>query len=447
MKIAVIGMGYVGITTALFFCQKKHQVIGVDTDTAKLEQLRNGRLPLYEPELEKVLAHQLSQQSISFTSDIEQAVKTCHILFITVGTPSKPDGFTDLRFIKEVARSIGRYQNAYKIVVMKSTVPVGTSEKVREWIMKNQTRPLPVDVVCNPEFLREGTALYDALHPDRIIIGAERTDAAQAIKNLYASIPSPILITNLRTAEMIKYTANAFLALKISFINEIGRLCDAYGVDVGDVADGIGFDHRIGRAFLNAGIGWGGSCFPKDISSLRHMFKVKNLKPEILPAVVKVNETQITYYIQQLEKLLGSVKGKNISILGIAFKPNTDDIREAPALKVIQKLHRKGARLKAYDPVVFKHRQLQLPAKICTDLDDAFKGSDCIFLLTEWDTFLRIDWKANLPLMRTPLIIDGRNALDGQTLRQIGYTYYGIGKSEKNSTVWGNGASEKGKTF
>ncbi|MDN4594152.1 UDP-glucose dehydrogenase family protein [Polycladomyces subterraneus] len=431
MNIAVIGMGYVGITTALLFCKLKYKVVGVDTNASKLEQLQKGRLPLYEPGLEELLNRHLTQHTIAFTSDIEQAVKTCDIIFITVGTPSKADGFTDLRYIKEVAGSIGRYQNAYKIVVMKSTVPVGTSEKVREWVIENQSQPFSVDVVCNPEFLREGMALYDALHPDRIIIGAERAEAAEKIKYLYTSIASPKLITRLRTAELIKYTANAFLALKISYINEIGRLCDAHGVDVGDVADGIGMDQRIGRAFLNAGIGWGGSCFPKDIASLMHMFEQKNIKPDILPAVQRVNETQVTYYIQRLEKLLGGVQGKNISVLGIAFKPNTDDIREAPAMKVIQKLHQKGAYLKVYDPVVFKHRQLQLPAMVCTKVEEAFEESDCIFLLTEWDSFVQMNWEQYLPLMKTPMIMDGRNALDGHALRQIGYMYYGIGKNEK----------------
>lgn len=429
MNIAVIGLGYVGITTALLFCKLKHKVIGVDNDASKLEQLQKGRLPMYEPGLEELLNRHLTQHTLAFTSDIEQAVKTCDILFITVGTPSRAGGLTDLTNVKEVAVSIGRYQNAYKIVVTKSTVPIGTSEKVRQWILEHQSHPFPVDVVCNPEFLREGTALYDALHPDRIIIGSERAEAAQVIKNLYASIRSPKLITRLRTAELIKYTANAFLALKISFINEIARLCDAHGVDVGDVACGIGMDHRIGKAYLNAGIGWGGSCLPKDNASLMHMFEQKNIKPEILPAVQRVNETQVAYYLQRLEMLLGGIRGKNISIMGIAFKPNTDDIREAPAMTVIRKLHQKGAFLKVYDPVVFKHRKLDLPAKVCTNLEEAFRGSDCIFLLTDWDFFTQMNWEPYLPLMNTPLIMDGRNALDGHALRQMGYMYYGIGKS------------------
>lgn len=428
MKIAVIGLGYVGITTALFFHHFHYDVIGVDIDSKKITQLCSGKLPIYEPELEALLQKQLTKPSLTFTMDIKQAIKKANILFITVGTPSNKDGSANLSHVKEVAQSIGRYQNGDKIVVVKSTVPVHTCEKVRDWIIQSQTQPYAVEVVSNPEFLREGTALYDAMHPDRIIIGAENAQAAEVVKSLYSSLNAPILITRLRTAELIKYTANAFLALKISYINEIARLCDTLGVDVDEVAEGIGLDQRIGRSFLKAGIGWGGSCFPKDVSSLWHLFKSKQIQSKIIPALVDVNETQVDYYIKQLEKRLHGVNGKTISILGIAFKPNTDDTRDSPAIRVIQKLHRKQALLKVYDPIVFKHHQLSIPATICQTMDEVFNNSDCIFLLTDWNEFIQLDWNAYIHLMRTPFIIDGRNALDGPSLQQMGYMYYGIGK-------------------
>jgi UDPglucose 6-dehydrogenase len=365
LKIAVIGLGYVGVTTALLFCKLNHCVVGVDTDASKLAQMQKGRLPMYEPGLRELLQSHLADQKIEFTSDIEHAIKTCHILFITVGTPARTDGSTDLRYIREVSQSIGCHQNSAKIVVMKSTAPIGTSEKVQEWITQQQAFPLPVTVVCNPEFLREGTALHDALHPDRIVIGAENPEAAQTIKDLYDAINSPKLVTNLRTAELIKYASNAFLALKVSYINEIARLCDSFGVDVEDVADGIGLDQRIGRSFLQAGIGWGGSCFPKDITSLMKMFARKKIQASIVPAIQRVNETQIEYYIHRLESFLGGLQGKTVSVLGVAFKPNTDDIRDAPAVKFIRDLHRRGARLKVYDPVVTKLRRLNMSAEVC----------------------------------------------------------------------------------
>ncbi|WP_229752055.1 UDP-glucose dehydrogenase family protein [Marinithermofilum abyssi] len=410
-------------------CELNHQVVCIDTDTAKLKQLKSNRIPFHEPGLEELLNRHLSRGSLSFTSDTGQGVRESDILFITVGTPSKSDGSTDLSQIKNVAETIGSNQNGYKVVVNKSTAPVGTCEKVHRWILERQPRKLPVDVVCNPEFLREGKALYDALHPDRVVIGAENGKAARFIRNLYDAISCPKMMTGLRTAELIKYSANAFLAMKISFINEIGRLCDAHGVDVTDVATGIGLDSRIGSRFLKAGIGWGGSCFPKDLASLVHMFEQADLSPRILEAVRQVNDTQVEYYLRQLEERLGDVRGKTISILGIAFKPDTDDIREAPAIKVIQALHKKGAFLKAYDPVVFIHRApTGLPVTLCSEMSETFEDSDCIFLLTEWKNFLHFDWKSHRHRMRTPLIIDGRNALDQNALTQYGYIYYGIGR-------------------
>lgn len=429
MNISVVGSGYVGLTTALMFCELGYHVICVDKDTQKLETLRKGFIPIYEPGLEDLLKKYLAKGTIKFTKVIGKAVEEADVIYITVGTPSTFEGSSDLTFVKEVAQSIGHYQNAYKIVVNKSTVPVGTGEKVKEWIIDSQKHSFPVDIVSNPEFLGEGTALYDAMHPDRIIIGSDSASAATIIKNLFHKIKCPKLITNLRTAELVKYTANAFLAMKISFINEISRLCDAYGVDVNDVSLGIGKDQRIGPAFLKAGIGWGGSCFPKDIASLIYMTKEVNLEPKILKAVQDVNTEQISYYINQLEHRAEGVKGKTISILGVAFKPDTDDIREAPAIKVINMLQEKGATVKVYDPIALKHvQQLWTDVLFCSSVEEALRESDCLFLLTEWQEFLQLDWHQIYPLMRTPLIIDGRNILDYKSLQETGFSYYGVGR-------------------
>lgn len=429
MKITVIGSGYVGLTTALMFCELGNKVICMDKDKNKLENLRIGQIPIYEPGLENLLKKHLAKESIYFTSKIKSSVEGSDIIYITVGTPSKEDGSSDLRFVEEVAQSIGYYQNGPKIVVNKSTVPVGTGERVKEWIITSQRKPFQVSIVSNPEFLREGTALYDALHPDRIVIGSDHHSAASIVKDLFQSIDCPKIITKLRTAELIKYTANAFLAMKISFINEISRLCDSDGVEVSDISYGIGLDHRIGPAFLKAGIGWGGSCFPKDIASLIYMFEQAKIKPKILRAIQEVNEEQITYYIEQLKQRIGHIENKNISILGVSFKPNTDDIRESPSIKVMTILQKSGAKIKVYDPIAMKNLKDLLPdVTECKEYEELFLDSDCIFLLTEWKEFLNLDWKKAYKMMKNPVIIDGRNVLDYKRLKEIGFTYYGIGR-------------------
>ncbi|GAB7387580.1 UDP-glucose/GDP-mannose dehydrogenase family protein [Bacillaceae bacterium] len=429
MKISVIGSGYVGITTAIMFCELGYKVTGVDTDERKLALLRSGQLPIYEPGLEKRLPLHLAKGNLAFTDDTKDAVEEADVIYIAVGTPANPDGSCDLTYVREAAQAIGRYQNGYKIVVNKSTVPIGTGEKVKRWILENQKHPYPVDIVSNPEFLREGTALRDALSPDRIVIGAERPAAAEMIKSLFADIDCPKIVTNLRTAEMIKYSANAFLATKISFINEIGRLCDVYGANVDDVALGIGLDRRIGSEFLRAGIGWGGSCFPKDLAALIAMSERAGVETRILKAVREVNTEQVAYYLARLEERLGGLRGKRVSLLGVSFKPDTDDIREAPAITVIKRLLACGASVRIYDPVAAKHVKLEFPAaRVCKTAEEALAESDCAFLMTEWKEFLSIDWKKAYAAMRTPLVIDGRNFLDRKFLEGIGYRYYGIGR-------------------
>lgn len=430
MNISIIGTGYVGLTTALTFCELGHQIICVDKDKQKLETLRQGMIPIYEPGLEELLWKHMQQGNICFTEDIALAVKETEIIYIAVGTPSAEDGSSDLQYVREVAESIGKYQNEYKIVVNKSTVPLGTGEKVGAWIKKNQKLPLTVDIVSNPEFLREGSALYDALNPDRIIIGSASVTAATIVKNLFKEIDCPKIITDLRTAELIKYASNAFLAMKISFINELSRICDIYEININDVSLGIGMDRRIGPAFLKAGIGWGGSCFPKDVAALIHMSNEVDLSPKILQAVVEVNKEQIEYYIQRLENRIGLVQGKTISILGVAFKPNTDDIRESPSIKVINYLREKGAKLKVYDPIALKNIEALWPdVQYCRDVEEALRESDCLCLLTEWQEFIELDWAKVFTWMRNPLVMDARNVLDVKQLQEIGFQYYGLGRT------------------
>lgn len=430
MSIAVFGCGYVGMTTALTFCELEHDVVCVDADKQKIELLQKGQMPFFEPGMKEMLNRHLQEGNIRFTQEAEEAIKASEIIYIAVGTPSDDDGSTDLSFVEDVARTIGRYQGADILAVIKSTVPVGTAEKVERWIRESQRHPYQVDVVSNPEFLREGNALYDALHPDRIIIGAQSKEAAKIVHQLYAGLDAPVIHMSVRSAELTKYSANAFLALKISFINEIGRLCDAYGVQVEDVAQGMGTDQRIGPHFLRAGIGWGGSCFPKDTASLVHMCRRAGLKPKILEAAREVNATQIAYYLQKLKEMLGGLKGKTVSILGVTFKPNTDDIRDSPALAVIHALHDQGASVNVYDPIALHRVNVELPrVHKCVQKERLFAQSDAVFLLTDWDEFTHLDWQAIYGQMRTPLVIDGRNALDAPKLRHIGFTYYGIGRS------------------
>lgn len=429
MMISVVGSGYVGLTTALMFCELGYPVISVDKDPKRLDMLKRGFIPIYEPGLEELLGKHYASGNITFTDDIAKAVQESSIIYIAVGTPSKDSGATDLVYVREVAESIGSFLNGDKIVVTKSTVPVGTGEKIKAWITARSEKPFQIEVVSNPEFLREGRALYDAFHPDRIIIGSDSPAAAETVKGLYEKIKAPKIITNLRTAELIKYASNAFLATKISFINEISRICDRYGVDVNDVSHGVGLDSRIGPHFLQAGIGWGGSCFPKDLASLIYMAKEAGLEPQILLAAQKVNDEQVDYYLDRLKEHMGELAGKTIAVLGVAFKPHTDDIRESPALKVIPKLAEEGATVKVADPIALKHvKDRWKDVQLCTDSLDTLRGSDCLFLLTDWPEFIHLDWEQVYKIMQTPLVIDGRNALDAKKLARIGFTYYGVGR-------------------
>ncbi|MBD2868714.1 UDP-glucose dehydrogenase family protein [Paenibacillus arenilitoris] len=428
MNILVIGTGYVGTTTALVFAEMGWNVTGLDTDAQKIQQLEKGVLYFYEPGLEELLRKHLGTGQIRFTTNKDKAIQEHEAIFICVGTPSRPDGGADMRYVKQVAEDIGQTMNGYKLVITKSTVPVGTQEQVTGWIQAVQKGSFPFDVASNPEFLREGKALEDALNPDRVIIGTNSKRAENLLRTLYRSIKCPIVVTAPRTAELIKYASNAFLATKISYMNELARLCDQLGVNIIEVANGIGLDPRIGTSFLQAGIGYGGSCFPKDVSALIFAAKQNHIELSILGKVVNVNQTQPLYLLDKARERLKSFANKKVAVLGLAFKPDTDDMREAPALRIIDRLLSEQAKVYAYDPVA------KLPADVqyesvasCMALEDAVQGADAVFLCTEWPVFQKVDWTKMKGIMNRPNLFDGRNLLDSDEMNAIGFFYQGIG--------------------
>lgn len=428
MNILVIGTGYVGTTTALVFAELGWNVTGLDTDAQKIQQLEKGVLYFYEPGLEELLKKHLSSGQIRFTTNKEKAIQDHEIIFICVGTPSRPDGSADMRYVKQVAEDIGQTMNGYKLVITKSTVPVGTQEQVTAWIQAVQKGTYPFDVASNPEFLREGKALTDALNPDRVIIGSNSNQAVNLLKTLYQSVKCPIVVTTPRTAELIKYASNAFLATKISYMNELARLCDQLGVNIKEVANGIGLDPRIGPSFLHAGIGYGGSCFPKDVSALILAAKQNNIELGILEKVVHVNQTQHLYLLEKARERLKNFANKKITVLGLAFKPDTDDIREAPALRIIESLHNEQANVYVYDPVAKLPADLHYESvTVSNELEEAVKDADAVFLCTEWPIFRNVDWAKMKSIMNQPNMFDGRNVLDSRQMNTIGYFYQGIG--------------------
>lgn len=428
MNILIIGMGYVGVTTGLVFAELGWQVTGLDTDTVKIKALSEGKLSFYEPGLDDLLMKHLASRKISFISSPEKGIRENSIIFICVGTPSDKDGSADLQAVRGVAQSIGSFMDDYKIITVKSTVPIDTNRKIVNWVTESQSHPHPFDVVSNPEFLREGSALYDSLNPDRIIIGSDNEQAANVIQSLYGKIKAPIFVTKPRTAELIKYASNAFLATKISYVNELSRLCESLEVNVTDVTKGIGMDQRIGPHFLKAGIGYGGSCFPKDSMALLYTAKEQQVDLSILEKVVAVNNSQSTHFLNLWEQKLGGFSDKTIAILGISFKPNTDDLREAPALSVIQQLLDKQAIIRVHDPIA------KLPEALRSDkvqqfeaLEITLQHCDAIILCSEWKDYIRADWSQLRTYLKDYFVFDGRNALNGKEMTKLGYAYYGIG--------------------
>jgi UDPglucose 6-dehydrogenase len=459
MRVCVIGTGYVGLVTGACLAHIGHDVICVDNNEEKVKLMKSGQSPIFEPGLSEIMQSAIQGEKIHFTTDIAAGVAHGEILFIAVGTPPLPNGESDTRYVEAVARSIGENLNGgYKVIVNKSTVPIGSGDWVRmivlDGIAIRQKTLVPAggvavqdklprfDVVSNPEFLREGSAVYDTFNPDRIVLGGNSQRAIALMKELYIPIierqyaadkslpPVPVLTTDLSSAEMIKYAANAFLATKISFINEVANICDRVGADVTQVAKGIGLDSRIGHKFLNAGIGWGGSCFPKDVAALIHTANDYGYEAQIMKAAVSVNERQRLIALEKLQQALKILKGKTVGLLGLTFKPDTDDMRDAPALNLIEHLNRLGAKVKAYDPIVSQTgiRDGLTGVLVETDAERLADGCDALVLVTEWQQFSSLDYAKMAQLMNHAVIIDGRNFLDPDTMVRAGFQYIGVGR-------------------
>jgi UDPglucose 6-dehydrogenase len=430
MNICVVGTGYVGLVTGAAFADLGNEVICVDNQSEKIEALRAGRMPIYEPGLEEMVLRNVADGRLSFTEDLNAGVRRSDIVFITVGTPPGDGGRTDLSAVEAVARAIGQAMERYLVVVNKSTVPVGTGEFVREVIERHQPRPIPFDVVSNPEFLREGSAIEDTLRPDRIVIGAPSQQVAMTLLELYAPLERPMIITDVPSAEMIKYASNAFLATKISFANAIANLCEAAGADVTHVMKGMGLDARIGPAFLAAGLGYGGSCFPKDTDSLIHTASTLDYDFALLRAVVDINRGRATHFVESIGKALSPLDGKIIAVLGVAFKPNTDDMREAKSIEVVTDLLRLGATVRVYDPVALDNAREAFPPSViyCASSYDAAAGADAIALVTEWNEFKFLNLDRVRKVMRRPVIFDGRNVWEPERMRRLGFEYHSVGR-------------------
>ena len=456
MRVCVIGTGYVGLVTGVCLAHIGHQVICVDNNEEKVKLMKSGQSPIYEPGLSELMQSATESGRLEFTSDLGLGVKHGEILFVAVGTPPLPTGESDTRYVEAVARGIGAHlDSGFRVIVNKSTVPIGSGDWVRRIVldglaerqMSEQTTgngsDVNFEVISNPEFLREGSAIYDTFNPDRIVLGGNSEQAIAMMQELYRPIvdrkfsensslpPVPVVVTDLSSAEMIKYAANAFLATKISFINEVANICDRVGANVTQVAKGIGLDSRIGNKFLNAGIGWGGSCFPKDVSALIHTAADYGYTTELLNAAVNVNTRQRVIIIEKLQHELKILKGKVVGLLGLTFKPDTDDMRDAPALNIIEQLNRLGAKVKAYDPIVSASGLSHGLSGVLieTDPQRLADACDALVVVTEWQEFLKLDYGQMSKLMVNPVIIDGRNFLDQTTLEKAGFRYIGIGRS------------------
>jgi UDPglucose 6-dehydrogenase len=430
MNIAVVGTGYVGLVTGAVFADLGNDIVCVDKDDAKIETLRSGRMPIYEPGLEEMVERNVQDGRLGFTTDLAQAVRRSDIVFIAVGTPPKATGEADLSAVEEVALGIARSLDRYKVIVNKSTVPVGTGDLVRDIIATNRRRPVDFDVVSNPEFLREGSAIEDTLRPDRIVIGAPNQQVAMTLLELYAPLERPMIITDVHSAEMIKYASNAFLATKISFINAVANMCELAGADVTQVVKGMGLDPRIGSAFLQPGLGYGGSCFPKDTDSLIQTAHGLGYDFRLLRTVVEVNRERSQRFVALVRKVLDPLDDRVIAVLGLAFKPKTDDMREARSIEVIQGLVAAGARVRAYDPAAMPNAKGLLPSSVeyCQSSYEAAEGADAIAVITEWNEFKLLSLERLRSAMRRPLVFDGRNMYEPERMRRLGFEYHTIGR-------------------
>ena len=432
MHIAVIGTGYVGLVTGACFAEFGVDVTCVDIDAEKIARLIAGEMPIYEPGLEQLVTKNVQSGRLRFTTDLKEAVEQALVVFLAVGTPPKSDGKPDLSFVDAAARSVAEHMNGYKVVVTKSTVPIGTGEYLRKLIRQHLKSDLNFGIVSNPEFLREGAAINDFMRPDRVVIGSRDEEAVAIMRDLYRPlylIEAPFVVTSLEAAELTKYAANAFLTTKISFINEIANLCESIGCDVHDVARAIGMDRRIGSKFLHAGPGFGGSCFPKDTQALASVAREFGRDSMIEDAVIEVNRRQRQAMVPKIEKLVGDLKGKTVAILGLAFKPETDDMREAPAIDIIAGLIERGAAVRAYDPVAMSEAAKVLPeVSFASDEYEAVTDADALVFVTEWNQFRALDMGRVRDLMRSPRIADLRNIYDPADMRELGFEYVGVGR-------------------
>jgi UDPglucose 6-dehydrogenase len=429
MRLSVIGTGYVGLVAATCFADLGHDVTGVDRDEERIRRLSVGSAPIFESGLEDLLRRGLAAGRLKFSTDTSDAVHRSEVIFITVGTPSRMDGDADLTQVSAATEAIAAALSGYRLIVEKSTVPVRTGERIRDQIRLLTRGTVSFDVACNPEFLREGSAINDFMNPDRIVLGVESERSERLLRDLYDPFDCPILVTNLTTAELIKHASNAFLAMKISYINAVAEICERVGADVRQIADGLGYDHRIGRSFLDAGAGYGGSCFPKDVAAFMRIAHDAGYEFHLLEEVARINESRRAVVLRQLREALMVLTNRTIAVFGLSYKPNTDDIREAPAIPIIEHLLREGAVVRAYDPQAMANTRQVLPdVEYCPDPYDAARDSDAAVLLTEWDEFRTLDLPRLRELMRRPVLIDGRNLLDPRTARALGFHYAGMGR-------------------
>jgi len=435
-QITVVGVGYVGLVTAACFADLGNLVIALDVNQEKVEGLKHGKLPIYEPGLKELVDHNVRAGRLSFTTSYPESLNETEFVFIAVGTPSGVDGDADLQYVETAARDIAENMTGPLVIINKSTVPVGTGDWVADIIRRHQKQPIPFSVVSCPEFLREGSAIADFMQPYRTVLGSLDREAAEKVAQLHLPLRAPIVITDLRTAEMIKYASNAFLATKISFINEIANICECLGADVKEVAIGMGYDARIGKHFLDAGIGYGGSCFPKDVKALAYMAAEKGRHPQLLYTIMEINDDRREMAVAHIKEMLGDLNGKVIGLLGLSFKPNTDDMRDAPSITVAQKLQAGGAIIRAYDPVAMEvARPLLSGVEMMPDPYTLAKDCDAIVVMTEWNEFKQLDRARIRDLMHQPVIYDGRNIYEPAEMVRAGFIYRGVGRGYKTVNV------------
>ena len=433
MKLTVVGGGYVGLTTGVCFAHLGHEVMVVEKIPQKVELLKAGKSPIYEPGLEELMQESLRAGRLSFTTDLKEGLEFSDVIFICVGTPQRPDGSADLSQVEEVARETAKLMTSYQLLIEKSTVPVNTHQLIKKTVQRYIKSPdIPYDVASNPEFLREGSAIEDFLKPDRIVVGVESERAKKIFEELYKDFICPLIFTDPATAELIKHASNSFLAMKISFINMVADLCEKTGADIKLVADGMGYDKRIGRDFLNAGIGYGGSCFPKDVKAFIRIAQDYGLDFGLLREVDRINQERPVKFVEKVKRVLWSVKDKKLAVWGLAFKPNTDDIREAPSIKIVDMLLREGAKLSLYDPKAMENFKLLFPEgkgiSYAKDPYSAVENAEALLILTEWEEFKKADLKRVKSLMALPIIVDGRNVYEPSEVRALGFEYYPVGR-------------------